>query len=166
MRAERLILVGIVVVSLCAVGWLTWAGWRLFGGPKPPPAKRLMAVDDDHDPIHPDDTELAAKYLLVKRGMTVPEVKALLGRPDYDPVPRPDPADYLREGRELVVYSFRGPSGYGQVEVWFTTRDFGPFKGGTFRAVQKHTIILYAARSETSSNSWNFRVINEANGSA
>jgi hypothetical protein len=27
-------------------------------------------------------------------------------------------------------------------------------------------IILYAARSETSSNSWNFRVINEANGSA
>jgi hypothetical protein len=26
--------------------------------------------------------------------------------------------------------------------------------------------ILYAARSETSSNSWNFRVINEANGSA
>jgi energy-coupling factor transporter ATP-binding protein EcfA2 len=27
-------------------------------------------------------------------------------------------------------------------------------------------VILYAARSETSSNSWNFRVINEANGSA
>jgi hypothetical protein len=47
--------------------------------------------------------------------------------------------------------------------VWIKLSDGSGFQG---IITGLNGIILYAARSETSSNSWNFRVINEANGSA
>jgi hypothetical protein len=47
------------------------------------------------------------------------------------------------------------------IEYWFWASVFA----NTY-STASNEVILYAARSETSSNSWNFRVINEANGSA